>query len=81
LRQSLETFTGIGSGMIDQIPPGDLKDTAFLDKHPMFSKKLRISVKRGSFQTTGKLRTVSHAKTVRMPASESAQVALRHTET
>jgi hypothetical protein len=34
--------------MIDQIPPGDLTDTPFLDKHPMFSKKLRISVKRGS---------------------------------
>jgi hypothetical protein len=34
--------------VIDQIPPGDLKDPPFLDKHPMFSIKLRISVKRGT---------------------------------
>jgi hypothetical protein len=61
-QEIIETF--IGSRVIDQIPPGDLKDTPFLEKHPMFSKKLRISVKRGSFQTTGKCRN-SHRRLAR----------------
>jgi hypothetical protein len=41
---AIETF--FGSRMIDQFSPSDLKDTRFLDKHPMLSKKLGISVKR-----------------------------------
>jgi hypothetical protein len=51
---SSETF--FGSKVVDQISPGDLKDTPFLDKPRCFRKKLGISVKRGSFQTAEKCR-------------------------